>query len=265
MEDLPFVSMNFLAAIMAERKADVQTAKNVVAEAALRELARGRVHHSLVARLRGTPGTRVIAEVKKASPSAGVLRADYRPAELARGYERAGAVGVSVLTAPRHFQGSAQHLREVRRAVELPLLRKDFVCDPYQIAEAAAWGADVVLLIAAALPPPDLRALYEVAIQFGLEALVEAHTAAEVKAALALEHAIVGVNSRDLKTLATDLAIARELAALIPDDRLAIAESGIRTRADVAALERAGYDGFLIGETLLRDPAPGAKLRELLA
>jgi indole-3-glycerol phosphate synthase len=256
--------MNLLAAIMAERKADVQTAKNVVAEAALRELARGRVHHSLVARLRGTPGTRVIAEVKKASPSAGVLRADYRPAELARGYERAGAVGVSVLTAPRHFQGSAQHLREVRRAVELPLLRKDFMCDPYQIAEAAAWGADVVLLIVAALEPALLRALYEAALAFGLEVLAEAHTEDELRTALDLNEAIVGINSRDLKTLKTDLAVAARLVENVPDGRPAIAESGIASRVEIERLEAAGFDGFLIGEALLRHADPAAKLREFL-
>jgi indole-3-glycerol phosphate synthase len=256
--------MDLLQSIMAERLADVEAARRAVSAAALYELAAQRTHHSLRARLRAGPGPRVIAEVKKASPSAGLLRPDYRPEELAGAYAAAGAVGISVLTEPRHFRGSEQHLCRVRRAVELPVLRKDFLGDPYQVAEAAAWGADVILLIVAALDPRRLRELYDEAVRLGLEVLAEAHTEAELEAGLSLEAAIVGVNSRDLKTLRTDLAVAERLARRIPAERLRIAESGIRTRADIERLEAVGYDGFLIGETLLAAPDPGARLRGLL-
>jgi indole-3-glycerol phosphate synthase len=256
--------MDVLNEIMAQRRADVDAAKRLVPPARLRKEAEQRTHHSLPGSLAAGTGTRIIAEVKKASPSAGLLQADYRPAETARIYEESGACAISVLTEPRHFQGCEQHLREVRAAVRLPLLRKDFVCDPYQILEAAAWGADVVLLIVAALGPGELTALHRCARDCGLDVLVEAHTAGELDAALSLPDAIVGVNSRNLKTLKTDLGIARDLSARIPAGRMAIAESGIRTREDIEALERAGYRGFLIGETLMRDRDPAGKMRELM-
>jgi len=253
-----------LAAIVSERRADADAARRDVAESELRREAAARPRRSLGARLRGAERS-VIAEVKKASPSAGLLRADYCPAGLARRYEAAGAAAISVLTEPRHFLGSESHLREVRAAVELPVLRKDFLCDPYQVWEAAAWGADAVLLIVAALDPGELGAMYRAALEAGLDVLAEAHTEADLDRALGLEQAIVGVNSRDLKTLRTDLAVALRLAARIPRGRLAVAESGIRSRDDVQALAGAGYRGFLIGETLLRDEDPGAALARLLA
>ena len=257
--------MNVLESIMAERRADVAEARRLVSIEALNKLAAGREHHSLAARLRRTPGTHIIAEIKKASPSAGLLREDYLPADFARRYAEAGACGISVLTEPRHFLGNERHLCQVRRAVDLPILRKDFLCDPYQVAEAAAWGADVVLLIVAALSPPELRRLYDEALRHGLEVLAEAHTAAEVDLALGLPQAIVGVNSRDLRTLQTDLAVAKRLRAGIPRDRLAVAESGIRTRQDIEELQALGYRGFLIGEALMSATDPGERLRELLA
>lgn len=255
--------MNVLESIMAERKADVEAARTAVPVALLRAQAAGRTHHSLVARLR-EDGTHIIAEMKKASPSAGLLRDVYRPRQIALQYAAGGACGISVLTEPRHFRGNADHLRDVRGAVDLPLLRKDFMCDPYQIAEAAACGADVVLLIVAALPAELLRSLHDEAVRFGLEVLAEAHTADEVDAALSLPGALVGVNSRNLKTLQTDLAVARELARRIPADRLSIAESGIRKRRDVEELQALGYKGFLVGEVLMQTPHPAEKLAELL-
>jgi indole-3-glycerol phosphate synthase len=255
--------MDILASIMAERKQDVAVASREIPLSRLRREAGHRKPASLAKALRARHGTAVIAELKKASPSAGLLRPDYQPGRIAAGYAAAGAVAVSVLTEPRHFLGSADHLREVRRCVHLPILRKDFLCDSYQVAEAAAWGADVVLLIVAALDRATLHRLYREALDFGLEVLAEAHTAEELDLALELEHAIVGVNSRNLKTLKTDLAVARNLAAGIPDDRLAIAESGIHSRADVLGLEKAGYDGFLIGEALLRGADPAEELRGL--
>ncbi|MCE9615650.1 MAG: indole-3-glycerol phosphate synthase TrpC [Lentisphaerae bacterium] len=254
---------NVLDQIMAERLADVAEASRRVPPDGLRRAANARIHHSLRARLANAGSTTIIAEMKKASPSAGVLRPDYQPVALAREYHDNGAGGLSILTEPRHFLGSDEHLRAVRAAVDLPILRKDFTGDAYQILEAAAWGADVVLLIVAALDGTRLRHLYETAIDLGLDVLVEAHTADEVDRALELDQAIVGVNSRNLKTLKTDLDVARHLAARIPPERLSIAESGISGRAEVVDLAARGYRGFLIGESLLASGSAGAKLREL--
>lgn len=257
--------IDILSAIMAERRADVAARRKLVSLEELRAAARGREHHSLIARLRAGRGSGVIAEVKKASPSAGLLRPDYRPAEVAASYEAAGAEAISVLTEPRHFLGCGDDLVAVRRAVSLPVLRKDFIADAYQLWEAAAWGADVVLLIAAALDRALLLELNAEAERLGLEVLVEVHERGELETALACPRALVGVNSRNLKTLVTDLAVAREMAAAIPPDRVAVAESGIRTRHDLAGLRERGYRGFLIGESLLRGEDAGAALRSLLA
>jgi len=256
--------MNILESIMSERQADAESAKRRIPVTELQARSVGRVHRSLIGALAPRRGTRVIAEIKKQSPSAGLLRPDFQPAAMARAYEAAGAAAISVLTEPRHFQGRDQHLREVREAVQLPVLRKDFLCDPYQVYEAAALGADAILLIVAALDARRLKTLYDVAAGCGLDVLVESHTADELKRAMELENAVIGVNSRDLKTLKTDLAVARQLAGMISGNRLAVAESGIRTRADVEDLERLGYCGFLIGESLVSAGDPGAKLREMI-
>ena len=255
--------MNVLEKIMAERAADVAEARRSVPSEALRERAAGRVHHSLRAALQRTGETRIVAEMKKASPSAGLLRPDYDPVQIGRVYAVQGAAGLSILTEPRHFLGSGEHLTAVRAAVDLPILRKDFVSDPYQVLEAAAWGADVVLLIVAALAPSQLRELYGAAVALGLEVLAEAHSEGELTQALLLDDAIIGINSRNLKTLRTDLAVARELATLIPPERLSVAESGISSRSEILDLEQRGYTGFLIGEALLASGDAGAKLREL--
>lgn len=256
---------NILARIMQERKKAVSAAKRSIAiDELLLEAERRTRYHSLPDRLRSGVGPRIIAEVKKASPSAGELRSHYDPAGIAQSYAAAGAVGISVLTEPLHFLGSADDLRAVRKVVDLPVLRKDFVCDAYQLAEAAAWGADAVLLIVAALAPGHCEVLYREARELNLDVIVEVHTASEMKVALACQEAIIGVNSRNLKTLVTDLDIARELATMIPDDRLCIAESGIRTADDLRGLMAIGYDGFLIGESLLREPAPGRALKGLI-
>jgi indole-3-glycerol phosphate synthase len=254
---------DLLVTIMEERRQSVAEQKRRVPQCALEEAARLRRHRSLVARLRAGRGTGIIAEVKKASPSAGLLCPDYQPTEIARRYEAAGADAVSVLTEPLHFLGSGEDLFAVRQAVDLPVLRKDFISDPYQLWEAAAWGADVVLLIVAALEPARVADLNAAADSLGLEVLIEVHEQAELEAALACPRALIGVNSRNLRTLVTDLAVARELARSIPEDRLAIAESGIRTREDVIGLRDRGYRGFLIGESLLRGPDAGNALRRL--
>jgi indole-3-glycerol phosphate synthase len=253
-----------LEKIMSERREDVRSAREHLPKEELLAQAKGRKYHSLRDALRSSKGPCIVAEMKKASPSAGVLRTDYRPADIAKCFRDGGASAISILTEPRHFMGSGQDLCEVRKAVDLPLLRKDFICDEYQVCEAAAWGADIVLLIVAALDKVLLRDLFRAARDLNLDVLVEAHSADEVGLALNMEDAIVGVNSRDLKTLRTDLSVAVKLSSLIPADRLSVAESGIRSRDDIAMLRDAGYRGFLVGETLMKHKDPGAKLRDLL-
>ncbi len=256
--------MSILDTIMHERRAAVRATREEVPLDVLREAASARVHHSLKTRLRETEGTCVIAEMKKASPSAGLLQDDYDPAHIGQRYVENGAVGISILTEPLRFLGRADDVRTVRAIVDLPILRKDFMCDIYQVYEAAAWGADVILLIAAALRDDEMQELYEAALGLGLEVLAETHTAEELDRVLPLSEAIVGVNSRNLKTLSTDLAVAHELASRLPEGRLSIAESGIRHRSEIEALEAAGYDGFLIGEALVSHDDPGGRLSVLV-
>jgi indole-3-glycerol phosphate synthase/phosphoribosylanthranilate isomerase len=206
----------------------------------------------------------VIAEFKRRSPSRGPIRAGADPAAIARAYEAAGACALSVLTDEPFFGGSMDDLARARAATSLPVLRKDFVIDAYQVAEAAAGGADAVLLIAAALPGAGLPALHAAAIAAGLDALVEVHDRAELDRALALPARIVGVNSRDLRTMTVDLRTAVDLAAAIPDGVVAVAESGIRTPEDARRMRAAGYDALLVGEHLMAAPDPGAALAALV-
>ena len=210
------------------------------------------------------PGLHVIAECKRRSPSKGVLRADYDPVATAVAYEAAGARAISVLTEPTFFDGALSHLRAVRAHVSAFLLRKDFIVDEYQLAEAQACGADAVLLIVAALDDCRLRTLLSAAKQRGFAVLVEVHTADELQRALESGARLVGVNSRDLKTLSVSLDTAVALAASLAPGIIAVAESGIRTRADVDVLAQAGYQAFLIGERLMAGGDPGGALRSLL-
>jgi indole-3-glycerol phosphate synthase len=209
-------------------------------------------------------GIRVIAECKRRSPSRGILRSAYRPAEIAAGYEAAGAAALSVLTEPTFFDGSLDHLRDVRRAVTIPVLRKDFVVTEYQIAEAAAAGADAVLLIVAALAAGDLPALLGAAGRYGVEALVEVHDRDELGRAVDAGATVVGVNSRNLRTLEVTTSTLDDLAPHIPERTVAVAESGLKTAADLARLRAAGYDAFLIGERFMVEADPGRALAELL-
>lgn len=206
----------------------------------------------------------VLAECKRRSPSRGVLRADYEPAAIASAYERAGAAGISVLTEPTFFDGSLDHLRQVRDAVSVPVLRKDFVVDEYQLFEARAAGADAVLLIAAALDARQLRTLHGRAEGLGLAALVEAHDREDLAAALDAGARVVGINNRNLRTLVTDPAVSLRLAEDIPDSVVAVAESGLRGSDDLRRLRAAGYDAFLIGERLMGAERPGDALAALL-
>lgn len=210
------------------------------------------------------PGVSLIAEVKRASPSAGLLRADLDPAALATEYEQAGAAALSVLTDGRYFQGSLDDLRAARAAVSLPVLRKDFLVSPYQVYEARAAGADALLLIVAVLDDEALGELYRLAGALGMAALVEVHDEAELQRALAIAPAVVGVNNRDLHTFRVDLDTTARLRAQIPDEILLVAESGIRTPDDVAHLAAIGADAMLVGETLVRAPSPYQTARELV-
>ena len=216
-----------------------------------------------LARLR-EPGRAIIAEVKKASPSRGVIRADFDPIAIARGYEAAGARCLSILTDAPFFQGSLAVLEEVRRVTTRPLLRKDFLLDPYQVEEARAFGADAVLLICAILDDALLRELALAASEAGLDALVEVHDEAELDRAVACGAALVGINNRDLRTFVTRLEISETLAPRLPKHVVAVAESGLREPADLERLERAGVRCFLIGESLMAAPDPGQALRALL-
>jgi len=211
------------------------------------------------------PGIRIIAECKRRSPSRGVLRPDYDPVAIARAYEVAGAAAVSVLTEPTFFDGALDHLRRVRAAVTLPVLRKDFIVTPYQVVEAAAAGADAVLLIAASLDDRQLGALAAIARDCGLDTLVEVHDRGELDRAVAAGADVIGVNSRNLRTLAVSQDVLDELGPSIPPGVVAVAESGLRTPGDLQRLRAVRYDAFLIGERFMADPHPGAALAELKA
>jgi indole-3-glycerol phosphate synthase len=212
-----------------------------------------------------TPGpVRVIAECKRRSPSRGILRADYDPAAIARQYAAAGAAAISVLTEPTFFDGALDHLRAVRAAVPTPILRKDFIVDEFQILEAHAAGADAILLIVAALDDATLARLHAAAVARGLAVLVEVHTEEELLRAQAAGARLIGVNSRNLKTLAVSLDTALALGARLGPGVIGVAESGIRSRADIDALAAAGYHAFLVGERFMTQPDPGAALAELV-
>ena len=205
----------------------------------------------------------IIAEVKKASPSKGVIREHFVPAQIAESYAEAGAACLSVLTDVDFFQGSDAYLKEARAACNLPVLRKDFTVDPYQIAEARAIGADAILLIAAVLDTPHMADLYAAAQSYGLHVLVEVHNHKELEQALTLEAPLLGVNNRDLHTFHTDLNTTLELQKAIPQGTTLITESGIHTRDDVAMMRSNGIHGFLIGEAFMREADPGEALTNL--
>ncbi len=207
----------------------------------------------------------VIAEIKRASPSKGVLRSDFEPAAIAADYEAHGAACLSVLTDAPFFQGSPEYLKLARAACRLPVLRKDFLVDAYQVVEARAMGADAILLIAAILTLPQMREMEEIARQHGMAVLVEAHDAAELDLALQLATPLVGINNRNLKTFELSLATTLEQLPRIPIERTVVAESGILAPADVALMRSAGVHAFLVGEAFMRAPSPGAELSRLFS
>jgi indole-3-glycerol phosphate synthase len=258
---------DILQRILAVKRAEVAAARSRIAAESLRGAAEaappardfvGALRAKLAA---GRPA--VIAEVKKASPSKGVIRPDFDPAAIARAYAANGAACLSVLTDRSFFQGVPEHLVAARGACTLPVLRKDFLVDPYQVWEARAMGADCILLIVAALDTAQMRELEAIALGLGMAVLVEVHDAAELDRALTLSTPLVGINNRDLRTFDTRLETTLDLLPRIPADRLVVTESGILARSDVARMRAHGINGFLVGEAFMRASDPGAALAAL--
>ncbi|MBI4464217.1 MAG: indole-3-glycerol phosphate synthase TrpC [Acidobacteria bacterium] len=258
-----------LERIVRAKRAELESCRLAVPQSELeRQIqprARGVFRQALMDSSEGRRDCSIIAELKRASPSAGTLRADYDPAALARGYEQGGACALSVLTDREFFLGSLEHLQQVKATISLPVLRKDFTLDAYHLYEAAAAGADAVLLIVAILSPDELAQLLSLSRTLGLDALVEVHTREEVQVALDAGSEIIGVNNRNLKTFEVSLETSFHLIERIPDTVVAVSESGLRTAEDLERLRAAGFDAFLIGERFMREPEPEAALAALLA
>lgn len=256
----------YLDRIVADKQEELAAAKARTLRAELEaQIEAAPTVRSFIDALRG-PTLSLIAEVKKASPSKGLLRADFDAVDIASRYADGGASAISVLTDAKHFQGSLAHLAAVRQALldGPPLLRKDFIFDEYQVLEARAHGADAVLLIVAMLEQPLLESLMASIRAYGMTALVEVHDAAEMERAAAAGAELIGINNRDLRTFDVDLATTERLQPLAPGDAVVIAESGVFTRDDMRRMEALGLNAVLIGEALVKDPDPGAKVRELL-
>ena len=260
---------DILARIVATKREEVAAALSVKplaeveAEAAAQPAARdfvGAIRSKIAG---GQPA--VIAEIKKASPSKGIIRPDFEPAEIARSYARHGAACLSVLTDRQYFQGCPEYLQAARAACELPVLRKDFMVDHYQVAEARAMGADCILLIAAALSLPEMQALEAQAHGYGMAVLVEVHNGEELDAALQLKTPLLGINNRNLRSFEVTLNTTLGLLARIPVDRIVITESGILTPEDVALMRASQVNAFLVGEAFMRAPSPGEELARLFS
>jgi len=259
---------SILNEIAAYKREWVASCKQKVSEASLLE--RARMHQPLdfAAALSNKVALKqnsVIAEVKKASPSKGIIRADFDPVTIAKSYEKGGATCLSVLTDVKYFQGADSYVSDIRQAVNIPILRKDFMLDPYQIVEARALGADAILIILAMVDDVLAGELAAAAREQGLSILPEVHNAVELERALKLDTQLIGINNRNLHTFETSLDTTIELLAELPEDKTVITESGIFTRADIAHMNAAGVYGFLIGESLMRQPEPGKALAELIS
>lgn len=263
------MAADILEKILAVKREEVAAGKAIKPLAAMRAEAEAQAPTrefagSIQAKV-GAGGTAVIAEIKKASPSKGVIRADFRPAEIAADYEQHGATCLSVLTDQPFFQGSAGYLRAARAACALPVLRKDFLVDPWQVYESRAMGADAILLIVDALSLGQMQEMEAIAFALGMSVLVECHDAAELDIALQLETPLIGINNRNLRTFEVDLATTLSQLGRIPADRIVVTESGILAPADVALMISRGVHAFLVGEAFMRAPAPGAELARLFA
>ncbi len=258
---------NFLSRIVEQKKAKIERLKTS-APLSETEVMRGegksRAIGAFFNALNKEDRLNFIAEIKKASPSKGILREEFDPVEIAIDYESNAAAAISVLTEEDHFLGSFDHLKLVRQNCSRPLLRKDFVVDPYQIYESVTAGADAVLLVVAILDLQTLSQLLEAARRVGLDALVEVHNMPELKMALQCGAEMIGINNRDLKTFKVDLQVTVQLAPHVPDPVLLVSESGITTADDVRILREAGCDGFLVGELFMKSESPGKALRELM-
>jgi len=256
---------SILEKIVAYKKEELASRKKELPLEHLKELSRaGAGTRSFREALRPSDKIHLIAEVKKASPSKGVLRADFNPIEIAKIYQQSGADAISVLTDRHFFQGDLRYLEQIHEVVTLPLLRKDFIFDPYQIYEARVFCASAILLIAAMLEDSQLKDFLAMARELALDGLVEIHTQEELDRVLPLEAPLIGINNRDLNTFHTDLATTFTLLPHIPEDRIVISESGIHSRQDVLSLKRAGVEAILVGESLMKSADIGAKVRELL-
>jgi indole-3-glycerol phosphate synthase len=256
--------VNFLGEILDHTRTVVAERKKAVPGSLLRDRPLyGRTPLSLSAALRGKSPA-VIAEIKHGSPSKGVIARDFNPGRTARQYQAGGAAALSVLTEEKHFLGSLGDLEEARRETQIPILRKDFILDPYQVHEAKSSGADAVLLIAAALGPGEIASLAAEAHALGMEALVEVHSKGELDSLRDLHLRLIGINNRDLVTFETDIALSLALAPAVPRGSLAVSESGIRTGRDISRLASAGIGAFLVGEHLMRSDDPGKALAVLI-
>jgi indole-3-glycerol phosphate synthase len=265
-DSVPLRPMNILDKIVEEKKREIaKLPARIIAAGDLRDaLLEHGERRDFIAALQQAKHVGLIAEVKKASPSAGIICQDFDPVCIAKEYEAAGASCLSVLTDEKFFQGSLDYLRQIRAAVKLPLLRKDFIIDERQILEAIEWGADAILLIVSILSDEQLQKFHALAKDAGLAALVEVHDAQEMERVLKIGAELIGVNNRDLKTFKVDLATTEKLAAKISREKILVAESGIHTRADVERLKKCGAKAILVGESLLRGGDIKTKIRELI-
>ncbi len=253
-----------LSEICQTKRTEIAAAKSRVSEAELKaRLAEVDPPRDFLAALKSATGVGLIAEVKKASPSAGLIREDFDPVEIARTYESAGAACISCLTDESYFKGKLEYLTAIRNAVEIPVMRKDFILDRYQVTEARAAGADCILLIAECLDDCTMRDLYFYSSELGMECLVEIYDPENLDRVLKLEAPLIGINNRNLRTFVTDLKHSTDLAARVPDSVYLVSESGIRERSDVEHLLQFGVRGILVGETLMRQENIAAKVREL--
>ena len=260
---------DILEKILATKRSEIAAAMSETPLAAMQARAQAmEPPRDFVAALRGkiaAGAAAVIAEIKKASPSKGVIRADFRPAEIAASYEQGGAACLSVLTDAQYFQGDPQYLQQARAACHLPVLRKDFMIDPYQVYEARAMGADCILLIVAALDLPRMHELERIAHDLGMAVLVEVHDGDELGLALQLETPLLGINNRNLRTFDVTLDTTLGLLSRIPSQRIVVTESGIFTPQDVAHMRDNGVHAFLVGEAFMRAPEPGLELARVFA